>query len=397
MAELEPLLAGLTPVSLRGLSVERGAASHGRSEHASRWDAVGALEEQKELLREIFLWPIRYPELVAQCPIRPVSGLLLYGMPGTGKTLLASCVAHEADLNFITVQGPELLSKYIGASEQAVRDVFLRAKSAAPCVIFFDEFDSMAPRRGHDSTGVTDRCVNQLLTLLDGVETDASGVAVLAATSRPDLIDPALLRPGRLDRSIECPQPPDAVSRLSILRALSERLSAPLSPEARKDLEEIARRTDGFTGADLQALLFNAQLAAFQGIDRFAGDHEVAEETAIGPEGDAGASVRERTVSSSRKGVNLTNVAYAPTLSRGFVELTAEVVDGLPESDRDELLWHLSSQQRDNNGGGDTVRSGRRSTTRNEGVTVSAQDLEDAFKNTRPSLSRNEVEQFRAM
>ena len=133
-------------------------------------------------------------------------GVLLFGPPGTGKTLLASAVAKEFDMNFISVKGPELLSKYIGSSEEAVREVFVRAQAAKPCILFFDEFESLVPRRGHDSTGVTDRVVNQFLTQLDGTE-GLRGVYVLAATSRPDMIDPALLRPGRVDRKVYCSIP----------------------------------------------------------------------------------------------------------------------------------------------------------------------------------------------
>ncbi|XP_034375477.1 peroxisomal ATPase PEX1 isoform X2 [Arvicanthis niloticus] len=159
----------------------------------------------------------------------------------------------------LPAKGPELLSKYIGASEQAVRDVFTRAQAAKPCILFFDEFESIAPRRGHDNTGVTDRVVNQLLTQLDGVE-GLQGVYVLAATSRPDLIDPALLRPGRLDKCVYCP-PPDQVSRLEILTVLSKSLA--LADDV--DLQHVASVTESFTGADLKALLYNAQLEALQG------------------------------------------------------------------------------------------------------------------------------------
>ncbi|XP_022670900.1 peroxisome biogenesis factor 1-like isoform X3 [Varroa destructor] len=403
MGTLEPVLARVTPVALRGLNVERGSALSSRGHGASEWDAVGAMDEQKELLNETFLWPTRYPDLLAQCPIRPVSGLLLYGMPGTGKTLLASCVAKEADINFISVKGPELLSKYIGASEEAVRDIFLRAKSAAPCVIFFDEFDSMAPRRGHDSTGVTDRCVNQLLTLLDGVETDASGVAVLAATSRPDMIDPALLRPGRIDRSVECPLPPDVPARLSILRVLSSRLSVLLLPEAEDALESIAQRTDGFTGADLQAVLFNAQLAALQRNTRFGSnpvnsitlepDSNVDEECSATKVSDEASSNKPNAPSKERQ--DFKNIAYAPTLSKGFIELTPNVIDSLPEPDRKELLWHLSSQQYES--GDSYKRSSRCSRLKTDTIRISPQDLEKALRDTRPSLSEFEVKKYRAM
>ncbi|KAM9304496.1 peroxisomal ATPase PEX1 isoform 3-T3 [Morus bassanus] len=220
------------------------------------WDRVGGLKDVKQILTDTIMLPAKYPELFANLPIRQRSGVLLYGAPGTGKTLLAGVVARESGMNFISIKGPELLSKYIGASEQAVRDIFNRAQAAKPCIIFFDEFDSVAPRRGHDNTGVTDRVVNQLLTQLDGVE-GLQGVYVLAATSRPDLIDPALLRPGRLDKCLYCP-PPDQNSRYEILKALSHSLS--LANDV--DFQDLAAKTERFTGADLKALLYNAQLEA---------------------------------------------------------------------------------------------------------------------------------------
>ncbi|OUM60389.1 hypothetical protein PIROE2DRAFT_32646, partial [Piromyces sp. E2] len=176
--------------------------------------------------------------------------------PGCGKTLLASAVAKECGLNFISVKGPELLNKYIGASEKSVRDLFERAQAAKPCVLFFDEFDAIAPRRGHDNTGVTDRVVNQMLTQMDGAE-GLDGVYVLAATSRPDLIDPALLRPGRLDKSLLCNMP-DLEERIDILNALSRKLE--LGPSV--DVTELAKKCEGYSGADLQALLYNAHLEA---------------------------------------------------------------------------------------------------------------------------------------
>ncbi|KIO34777.1 hypothetical protein M407DRAFT_64085, partial [Tulasnella calospora MUT 4182] len=179
---------------------------------------------------------------------------LLYGFPGCGKTLLASAVAKECGLNFISVKGPELLNKYIGASEKSVRDIFERATAAKPCVLFFDEFDSIAPKRGHDSTGVTDRVVNQMLTQMDGAE-GLEGVYVLAATSRPDLIDPALLRPGRLDKSLLCNMP-DEEERLEILQALSQKISISDSVS----LRALAEETEGYSGADLQAIMYNAHL-----------------------------------------------------------------------------------------------------------------------------------------
>ncbi len=218
------------------------------------WADVGGLRETKAVLRETLEWPTKYGAIFRNCPLRLRSGLLLYGYSGCGKTLLASAVAKECGLHFISVKGPELLNKYIGASEKSVRDIFARAKAAKPCVLFFDEFESIAPKRGHDSTGVTDRVVNQLLTEMDGAE-GLEGVYVLAATSRPDLIDSALLRPGRLDKSLLCGMP-DHQDRLEILMAVSRKVV--VDPSI--DWEELATDTEGYTGADLQALLSNAQL-----------------------------------------------------------------------------------------------------------------------------------------
>ncbi|XP_022441498.2 peroxisome biogenesis factor 1 isoform X1 [Delphinapterus leucas] len=249
--DLRKALRGFIPVSLRNVDL-----------HNPRdlgWDKIGGLHEVRQILVDTIQLPAKYPELFANLPIRQRTGVLLYGPPGTGKTLLAGVIARESGMNFISVKGPELLSKYIGASEQAVRDIFIRAQAAKPCILFFDEFESIAPRRGHDNTGVTDRVVNQLLTQLDGVE-GLQGVYVLAATSRPDLIDPALLRPGRLDKCVYCP-PPDQVSRLEILNVLSD--SLPLADDV--DLQNVASVTKSFTGADLKALLYNAQLEALHG------------------------------------------------------------------------------------------------------------------------------------
>uniref|UniRef100_A0A2I2YL86 Peroxisomal ATPase PEX1 n=1 Tax=Gorilla gorilla gorilla TaxID=9595 RepID=A0A2I2YL86_GORGO len=250
--DFQKALHGFLPASLRSVNL-----------HKPRdlgWDNIGGLHEVRQILMDTIQLPAKYPELFANLPIRQRTGILLYGPPGTGKTLLAGVIARESRMNFISVKGPELLSKYIGASEQAVRDIFIRAQAAKPCILFFDEFESIAPRRGHDNTGVTDRVVNQLLTQLDGVE-GLQGVYVLAATSRPDLIDPALLRPGRLDKCVYCP-PPDQVSRLEILNVLSD--SLPLADDV--DLQHVASVTDSFTGADLKALLYNAQLEALHGM-----------------------------------------------------------------------------------------------------------------------------------
>lgn len=246
--DFDGALEGFKPLAIRNVLLH----THGDL----GWADVGGLEAVKTALVETLHWPSKYPELFANCPLRLRSGLLLFGPPGTGKTLLAGAVAKECCCNFISIKGPELLSKYIGASEQAVRDLFTRARSAKPCILFFDEFDSIAPKRGHDSTGVTDRVVNQLLTLLDGVE-GLQGVFVLGATSRPDLIDPALLRPGRFDKCLYC-NIPTQIERRSILAALTQKMY--LCDDV--DLDEIADVCENFTGADFKALLYNAQLQA---------------------------------------------------------------------------------------------------------------------------------------
>ena len=247
--DFKKAIKGFVPLSLRGLSLHSSGSS-------VTFEHVGGLVEVKQMLKETLQWPHKYPHIFKQCPIRQRCGVLLYGPPGTGKTLLAGAVAKEFQLNFVSIKGPELLNKYIGASEQAIRNLFTRAQSAKPCILFFDEFESLAPRRGHDRTGVTDRVVNQLLTQLDGVET-LQGVYILAASSRPDLIDPALLRPGRIDRSLLC-DIPTKDERLDILKALSKDL--PLARDV--NFLVLADRTDGFTGADLKAVLYNAQLEA---------------------------------------------------------------------------------------------------------------------------------------
>ncbi|XP_062342684.1 LOW QUALITY PROTEIN: peroxisome biogenesis factor 1 [Osmerus eperlanus] len=247
-------------------------------------EKVGGLQDVRQLLMDTVLLPAKFPLLFSRLPVRLRSGVLLYGAPGTGKTLLAGALARDSGMNFICIKGPELLSKYIGASEQAVRDVFQRAQAARPCLLFFDEFDSLAPRRGHDSTGVTDRVVNQLLTQLDGVE-GLEGVYVLAASSRPDLIDPALLRPGRLDQSLYCP-PPDQPARVEILQALSS--CVPLAADV--DLDLLASATELFSGADLKALLYNGLLDALHSPAHLAGPAPSVHELGSGSDSDGSLS-----------------------------------------------------------------------------------------------------------
>ncbi|KAK4564265.1 hypothetical protein RGQ29_006369 [Quercus rubra] len=238
------------PVAMRDIT--KSAPEVGRS----GWDDVGGLIDIQNTIKEIIELPSKFPNTFSQAPLRLRSNVLLYGPPGCGKTHIVGAAAAACSLRFISVKGPELLNKYIGASEQAVRDIFSKANAAAPCLLFFDEFDSIAPKRGHDNTGVTDRVVNQFLTELDGIEV-LTGVFVFAATSRPDLLDAALLRPGRLDRLLFCDFPSQQ-ERLDILTVLSRKL--PLENDV--ELDAIAHMTEGFSGADLQALLSDAQLAA---------------------------------------------------------------------------------------------------------------------------------------
>ncbi|KAF4525027.1 hypothetical protein B566_EDAN016004 [Ephemera danica] len=258
-------LAEFVPQGMRGVKLFSARAPPSDLEDEgdgaqAKWANVGGLEEVKRNLTELIEWPSKYPELFENAPLKLQTGVVLYGMPGSGKTLIAAELARSSGANFISVKGPELLSKYIGASEQAVRDLFDKANSAKPCILFFDEFDSLAPSRGRDTTGVSDRVVNQLLTSLDGVDSPVElGVWVVAATSRPDLLDKALLRPGRLDTILCCPLP-SPEERLDILQILSGKLGL----AADVDLAKVAERTEGYSGADLQAILYSAQLAALE-------------------------------------------------------------------------------------------------------------------------------------
>jgi transitional endoplasmic reticulum ATPase len=223
------------------------------------WTDIGGLDDVKQQLREAVEWPLKHPEYFKEMGIDPPKGILLYGPPGTGKTLLAKAVATESEANFIGVKGPEVLSKWVGESEKAIREIFRKARQAAPCIIFFDEIDSIVPRRGgRFDSGVTDRIVNQLLTEMDGLER-LEGVVVIAATNRPDIIDPALLRPGRFDRLIYVP-PPDEKARLEILKVHTRNM--PLAEDV--DLLEIAKKTEGYTGADLAAVCKEAALATLR-------------------------------------------------------------------------------------------------------------------------------------
>ena len=224
----------------------------------TRWDDVGCLEGPKRMLRELLEWPLQYGELFEQAGVKPLKGVLLCGPPGCGKTLLAQAAASATQVNFISVKGPALMSKYIGESERAVREVFQKAKQAAPCLVFFDEIDALVPRRGSGASdaGVSERVVGQFLAELDGVE-KLKGVLVLAATNRPDMVDPALLRPGRFDVVVEIGLP-DEAQRLAILQVQVR--GKPVAKNV--DLAALAAASSGLTGADLGALCNRAALNA---------------------------------------------------------------------------------------------------------------------------------------
>ncbi|MEM3676025.1 MAG: VCP-like ATPase [Thermoplasmataceae archaeon] len=248
--DFKEALKSIEPSSLREVTVEVPNVT---------WDDIGGLENVKSELRETVELPLLKPEVFKRLGIRAAKGFLLYGPPGVGKTLLAKAVANESNANFISVKGPEVLSKWVGESEKAVREIFKKAKQVAPAIVFFDEIDSIAPRRGqYGDTGVTERIVNQLLTSLDGIEV-LQGVVVLAATNRPDIIDPGLLRAGRFDKLIYIPAP-DEASRLKILQVHTKNM--PLSKNV--NLNELAKKTEGYVGSDLENLCREAGMMAYR-------------------------------------------------------------------------------------------------------------------------------------
>lgn len=227
-------------------------------ECAENADKIPGMDKVIETLEEVLIWPTKFPGIFKKSPLRNQAGVLLFGAPGTGKTFVVSQITKKWNLRLISIKGPELLAKYIGQSEENVRNLFEKAKSSKPCVLFFDEFDSLAPRRGHDSTGVTDRVVNQLLTELDGVKS-LEGVSIICATSRPDLIDPALLRSGRIDRLVEC-KLPNYEERLEIVQWLSKTLDI----DSTVDLVPLAKKLDHYTGADIKSILTTANMKAIE-------------------------------------------------------------------------------------------------------------------------------------
>ncbi|MCS7136753.1 MAG: CDC48 family AAA ATPase, partial [Candidatus Caldarchaeum sp.] len=241
----------ITPSALREVEVETPTV---------RWEDVGGLETVKQKLIEMIEWPLRYPEKFEKLGIKPPKGVLLYGPPGCGKTLLAKAVATESEANFITVKGPEVFSKWVGESEKAIREIFRKARQAAPAVVFFDEIEAIAPRKEvmEDSSGVANRVASQLLAEIDGIE-ELNDIVVIGATNRPDLLDPALLRPGRFDRLLLIP-PPDEKARAEIFYIYTRKM--PLADDV--NIEVLASRCEGFSGADIESLCREAALAALR-------------------------------------------------------------------------------------------------------------------------------------
>jgi len=241
----------ITPTAMREVYIEVPTV---------HWDQVGGLEDVKEELREAVEWPLKNPEVFSRMGIRPPKGILLFGPPGCGKTLLARAVATESEANFITIKGPEVFSKWVGESEKAIREVFRKGRMAAPAVIFFDEVDSLVPRRGlgYGDSGVTGRVISQLLTEMDGI-ISLEDIVVIAATNRPDIVDPAILRPGRFDRLIYVPEP-DLKARLEIFKLYTKEM--PLTKDV--DLPRLAGMTKSYSGADVEALCREAALNALR-------------------------------------------------------------------------------------------------------------------------------------
>jgi transitional endoplasmic reticulum ATPase len=250
--DFEEALRDVQPSAMREVLVQKPNVN---------WEDVGGLQEVKEELQEAIEWPLKHADLFAQADVQPPKGILLYGPPGTGKTMIAKAVATTSESNFISIKGPELISKWVGESEKGVREVFRKARQAAPCVVFFDELDAIAPRRGgsEGDSHVTERVISQVLTEMDGLE-DLKGVVVIGATNRPDIIDEALLRPGRFDRILEVPIP-DKEARKQIFQIQTRK--KPLDTSS-VNIDMLVDVTEGMTGADITALVNAAAMIAIK-------------------------------------------------------------------------------------------------------------------------------------
>jgi transitional endoplasmic reticulum ATPase len=249
--DFEEALRDIQPSAMREVLVQRPNV---------RWEDIGGLQQVKEELAEAIEWPLKHGDLFAEADVTPPKGILLYGPPGTGKTMIAKAVATTSEANFISIKGPELISKWVGESEKGVREVFRKARQAAPCMVFFDELDAIAPRRSgsEGDAHVTERVISQMLTEMDGLE-DLKGVVVIGATNRPDIIDEALLRPGRFDRLLEVPVP-DKDSRKQIFQIHTRK--KPL--DSNVNLDRLVEMTDGMTGADIATIVNAAAMTAIK-------------------------------------------------------------------------------------------------------------------------------------
>src|SRR5215218_11417562 len=249
--DFDEALRDVQPSAMREVLVQRPNVG---------WEDIGGLQQVKEELTEAIEWPLKHANLFAEADVQPPKGILLYGPPGTGKTMIAKAVAVTSEANFISIKGPELISKWVGESEKGVREVFRKARQAAPCIVFFDEIDAIAPRRGADfgDSHVTERLISQLLTELDGLEV-LTNVIVIGATNRPDIIDTALLRPGRFDRLLYVPSP-DKESRVQIIKIHTRK--KPLADDV--NVEQLADHTEGYTGADIASLSSAAVMLALR-------------------------------------------------------------------------------------------------------------------------------------
>jgi transitional endoplasmic reticulum ATPase len=249
--DFENSLKDVQPSAMREVQIQRPNI---------KWEEIGGLAEVKEELAEAIEWPLKHADLFSKADVKPPKGLLLYGPPGTGKTMIAKAVATTSEANFISVKGPELLSKWVGESEKGVREIFRKARQAAPCIVFFDELDAVAPRRGRSKgdAHVTERVISQMLTEMDGLE-DLKGVVVIGATNRPDIIDEALLRPGRFDRILEVPFPDkDAIKEILKIHTKKKPLDSAVN------LDSLVELTDGYTGADIAAIVNAAAMSAIK-------------------------------------------------------------------------------------------------------------------------------------